>query len=405
MSDSITNLSKASPLAISSSCAMGNSTKSITLSQPDSLFSLARTVDMLQDLSVSPGPTFSASLGPAPIAAHRFLTADPFQDVTSLLRPPTSALSYLSAKPAVVTSSVERLADQVRKNDEEITRLRSSLQQRERDLSKKSDELSKTQLDANALKVEGEQKQRDLDLLTKKQRIHQFVSRVSDDALENLMNDGILATEFTKNELQSAFVMSVDIRRSTELMLKARKPDLFAEFITELCEAMREAVVTNYGVFDKFTGDGILAFFPEFYSGEDAGLSCLAAAKACHDIFKDIYLQHRSCFSSVLLDVGLGIGIDYGLVQIVQVGREITVVGVPVVYACRLGGAPTGATLLNQPAFEVMHQRYRSQARCVEDRMPIKHEGDMLAYRAELIDGTGAARKPSWVTASTSKPS
>ncbi len=66
--------------------------------------------------------------------------------------------------------------------------------------------------------------------------------------------------------------MSIDIRRSTDLMLKAREPRLFADFVTGLCSKLKNLIVNNYGVFDKFTGDGVLAFFPDFYSGPDAGL-------------------------------------------------------------------------------------------------------------------------------------
>jgi len=54
-------------------------------------------------------------------------------------------------------------------------------------------------------------------------------------------------------------------------MLKARSPALFAGFMTQLCAALEVTIKEEYGVFDKFTGDGVLAFFPEFFSGKDAG--------------------------------------------------------------------------------------------------------------------------------------
>lgn len=52
-------------------------------------------------------------------------------------------------------------------------------------------------------------------------------------------------------------------RLSTELMLKAREPRLYAEFIITLAKRLRQSVLDNYGVFGKFTDDGILAFLHE----------------------------------------------------------------------------------------------------------------------------------------------
>jgi class 3 adenylate cyclase len=68
-----------------------------------------------------------------------------------------------------------------------------------------------------------------------------------------------------------------------------------------------QTIIGNLGVFDKFTGDGILAFFPEFYSGPDAGYLAIQAADACHKVFADHYTNSRKCFISVLKDTGLGI--------------------------------------------------------------------------------------------------
>ena len=60
--------------------------------------------------------------------------------------------------------------------------------------------------------------------------------------------------------------MSIDIRRSTELMLKARTTELFAEFMAGLCEQLQGLIRDKFGIVDKFTGDGLLVSFLEFFS-------------------------------------------------------------------------------------------------------------------------------------------
>jgi class 3 adenylate cyclase len=298
------------------------------------------------------------------------------------------------------------LAKKVAEKDDEISKLKKSLDQKGRDLAHKSEELKMSNASVHALNLERNAFLADYDDLKKKEQVRFYVSRVSEDALQSLMMGGCLESQFSNDTQHSAFVISVDIRRSTELMLKAKKPDEFAGFITKICDAFRAIIINHYGIFDKFTGDGILAFFPEFYSGKDAGLRCVRAAMDCHRAFSDIYRQHRACFNSVLMNVGLGIGIDYGQIKIVQLGQDFTIVGAPVVYACRLGCAPVGLTYANQGAYEqfsiALSAGYISSK---ESTVDIKHEGETLVYQIELLPLTPQLLKPEWaVTPSAPDP-
>jgi class 3 adenylate cyclase len=178
-------------------------------------------------------------------------------------------------------------------------------------------------------------------------------------------------------------------------MLKARSPEAFAAFITTLCADLMNIITEHFGVFDKFTGDGVLAFFPDFYSGDDAAFYAVAAADKCHASFSEHYQRFRRSFSSVLSGIGLGIGVDYGAVHLVQMAGGLTVVGAPVVYACRLSGAPPGVTLVNQPAYEVISDRFGATCFIDETTIEIKHEGGMLAYQVRL---NGRDYKPSYPT-------
>lgn len=240
--------------------------------------------------------------------------------------------------------------------------------------------------------------------LQSSQSLKFLLDRVNTSAQQALLNSEALRAKFLERAECDAFVISIDIRRSTDLMLKARTPEKFAAFITGLCSDLMNIVTDSFGVFDKFTGDGILAFFPDFYSGEDAGALAISAAMRCHEAFKRHYRNCRSSFSSVLTDVGLGIGIDYGKTHLVQMAGGLTVVGVPVVYACRLGGAPPGCTYLNQPAFEKVCERANTAYFLSEVTLDIKHEGSILAYSVKPGGVSFTPKTPGWLSPPESTP-
>jgi len=196
------------------------------------------------------------------------------------------------------------------------------------------------------------------------------------------------------------WVMSVDIRRSTELMLKARSPEAFAEFITTLSNKLMQCVQWGGGIVDKFTGDGILAFFPDFFSGPDAGFLVVETARECHDEFAAHYRNYRKSFQAVRLDTGLGIGIDYGQCALVNVNDALTVVGAPVVYACRLSAAPVNRTYVNQTAYDALQNKCPGAFKFTETAIDIKHEGLTLAYDAVRGEPYGPVT-PEWAARRT----
>ena len=44
-----------------------------------------------------------------------------------------------------------------------------------------------------------------------------------------------------------------------------------------LCEELKGLISDRFGIVDKFTGDGLLASFPDFFSGPDAGYRAISA--------------------------------------------------------------------------------------------------------------------------------
>jgi class 3 adenylate cyclase len=87
-----------------------------------------------------------------------------------------------------------------------------------------------------------------------------LLSHVSTSGATQLTKSAELRDQFLNAARCEAFVMSVDIRRSTEMMLRANSPEAFALFVTALCGEIESIIKDTFGVVDKFTGDGVLAF-------------------------------------------------------------------------------------------------------------------------------------------------
>jgi len=217
-------------------------------------------------------------------------------------------------------------------------------------------------------------------ILERKEKLSYILGHVNLDARKKLLEDDSFLKLFESKRSCNAYVVAIDIRRSTELMLKAKSAEEFARFITGLCEALSNIILNNYGIFEKFTGDGILSFFPEYYSGSNSGNFAVKAALECHAYFETHYRKHRNSFTSVLNDIGLGIGIDFGLIHVVNLQNALSIVGVPVVYACRMSGAKAGQTLLNQSAFADVLRRYSTYFNLTETTIDVKNEGSLVAY-------------------------
>ncbi len=271
--------------------------------------------------------------------------------------------------------------------EQEITNLRSKYHQTLKELKEATSDKNEKITELAELQKE----------LQSKEKINHILPRICEEARQKLLSDDTFRESFENGKSCDAVVMSIDIRRSTELMLKARQPELFSKFITDLSQKLSNKIIFNYGVFDKFTGDGVLAFFPKFYSGESAMVRALKTAEECHKVFDEHYRSSRECFNVFIKDIGLGIGIDYGTVTLVNNRNELTVVGIPVVYACRMSSAKAGDTLLNQPAKEELLKVCENYAKIIETEVIIKNEGTALAYKIELHKSSYSVERPQWV--------
>lgn len=228
-------------------------------------------------------------------------------------------------------------------------------------------------------------------------RLMKYMTRVQDKAARKMLEDKDFAKPFAELEEFDAVILSVDIRRSTELMLRAKTPQFYAEFINELNTKLIDAVKDNFGIYDKFTGDGLLAFFPDFYSGKDALLYALSCADACKDIFNTVFTKYHEGFTLERRITGLGAGIDCGPVYKAGVETEYTVVGSPVVYACRLSSAPAGSTYITVRAQNKLSAMNCSYYESQPIKVAIKHEATAYAFNVKKkISSRIHLSEPAW---------
>ena len=141
------------------------------------------------------------------------------------------------------------------------------------------------------------------------------------------------------------FVMAADIRESTTLMKEAIKFERFAHVMDKFVSSVRQGITRSGGWFDKFTGDGFLAYWiVQSVSKEEYDQNFVqAAGNIAHTAHTLIDLFHRRVLEDFRSNsrnlsggVGLSMGLDAGPGYLVEIAGELTIVGPPVVGAVRM---------------------------------------------------------------------
>jgi class 3 adenylate cyclase len=159
---------------------------------------------------------------------------------------------------------------------------------------------------------------------------------------------------FDRNELLDAvvdgepiemFVMAADIRESTMLMKEAIRFERFALVMDKFVSAVRRGIQGSGGWFDKFLGDGFLAYWilqPGTPDETEAGFvqtagNLVHTAQSLVRLFHSRVLEDfRANSRNLSASVGLSIGLDAGPGYVVKIADELTIVGPPVVGAVRM---------------------------------------------------------------------
>jgi class 3 adenylate cyclase len=135
---------------------------------------------------------------------------------------------------------------------------------------------------------------------------------------------------------------------STLVLKEAVLPSTFARFIVGFTEAVHGLANAAGGWFDKFTGDGFVAFWilpgnEPIVAGEIPAF-CRSVMPAADSLLANLRRNSRNFPAGT----GLSIGIDAGPCELVRVGELLTIVGSPIVGATRMvSSASAHQTILN----------------------------------------------------------
>jgi class 3 adenylate cyclase len=191
-----------------------------------------------------------------------------------------------------------------------------------------------------------------VDRAAERTRIAELLARhAPPDWAERFRTEELLDAIIDTSPVQM-FVMAADIRESTLLMKEAIRFEDFARVMDKFVSAVRRGIGTPGGWFDRFTGDGFLAYWVVQSEPRDGYRQRFieAAGNLAHTAHELIELFHRR----VLVDfrrnsrnlsegVGLAIGLDAGPGFLVEIAGDITLVGPPVVGAVRMVSAASRA--------------------------------------------------------------
>jgi class 3 adenylate cyclase len=164
-------------------------------------------------------------------------------------------------------------------------------------------------------------------------------------------------------------ILSLDVVGSTK-MATSLDPKVYSRMMAVLLAELGELVPLYHGHVLKYTGDGIIAYFPEptFVAKNDLALSCaLALRQLVYKAINDVFVAHE------LPTVGVRIGIDSGRAAVVVMGSSKTkqhadLIGKVVSLACKIQGrADEGGVCVGDIVLRNLHTSLRVHCR----EMPI----------------------------------
>ena len=190
-------------------------------------------------------------------------------------------------------------------------------------------------------------------------------------------------------------VLFSDIRSFTTIS-ENMSPDVLVESLNGYFEKMVDVVLAKNGIVDKYIGDAIMAFFGAPVKGDN---DALLSVEAGLGMLSSLEVFNRRQRSLGMPPFRIGIGINYGVVTVGNIGSEkkmdYTVIGDMVNLASRLEGL---TKIYHEPIIvsESVQQRVASSYPCrLIDRVIVK--GKSTAVRIYTVrESLSEKEKEAW---------
>jgi class 3 adenylate cyclase len=170
---------------------------------------------------------------------------------------------------------------------------------------------------------------------------------VSEDVVDVLLTD---PERYLKlgGEARPVTVLFADIRGFTRFTEDHSAPEV-VETLNRIFRALSHVVFAHRGTFDKYLGDGLMAFYGAPVAGDDDARRAVATAVEMQQRFREL----RAEAGPVMYGLGLGIGLHSGEAIVGNIGSDrvmdYTVIGDTVNVAKRLQEtAAAGQTLVSE---------------------------------------------------------
>lgn len=162
-----------------------------------------------------------------------------------------------------------------------------------------------------------------------------------------------------KMSKSDTLVVVGDIRRSQDLMTYGSNPDVYREKIIEFMDKTRQILKDNCGLYDRFTGDGFIAYFNKYMCEQEGKDYYEMMLKSCREIlefsnpFFDEWVKLLRRIPD--MEIGLCIGVDSGIVSFKDLNNQLFAIGDACVWATRMNSAgEKGDIILNNIPYQVL---------------------------------------------------
>lgn len=153
-----------------------------------------------------------------------------------------------------------------------------------------------------------------------------------------------------------------DIRRSQDLMIYTEGNDRFEERMVRFTDSIRNLLHDNVGVFDKFTGDGFLAYFNEYLCALESRdyVDCfIQFCRECMKTSQALFDEWKRCVRKLPEEeIMVSIGADVGDIYFGMQYGHLVCIGNAIVWAQRMcSAASAGDVYVNNMLGNLLKER------------------------------------------------